>query len=129
MSKELLHLLYVDDDADIRTIVEMALGLDPGIQLRVAPSGTHALDIIDRGDWRPDVVVLDVMMPGMDGPATLAAIRLRAQMADTPILFMTARARDTDLAEYRRLGAVGTILKPFDPLQLATEIRALATPR
>ena len=124
-----LHVLYVDDDADIRTIVEMALGLDPGIDLRVARSGKHALEIVGGGEWRPDVVVLDVMMPAMDGPTTMSAMRSVEGLETIPILFMTARARDADLAEYHRMGAAGTIKKPFDPLQLATEVRALAGPR
>lgn len=120
-----LKLLYVDDDTDIRTIVEMALALDPAIEARTAKSGPEAIALISAVDWRPDVFVLDVMMPEMDGITTLHALRALPGMDDTPALFMTAKARDADIARYREEGAVGVILKPFDPLQLATEIRTL----
>lgn len=120
-----LKLLYVDDDTDIRTIVEMALALDPGIEARTAKSGAEALDAIAASDWRPDVLVLDVMMPGMDGIETLHALRALPGLGTTPALFMTAKARDVDVARYREEGAAGVILKPFDPLQLTTEIRTL----
>jgi two-component system, OmpR family, response regulator len=120
-----LHLLYVDDDHDIRTIVEMALGLDPLMTVRTASSGAEALTLVGRGDWRPDVIVLDVMMPGMDGIETLQALRRLPGLATTPALFMTAKGREADIDRYRAEGAVGVILKPFDPLQLATEIRTL----
>lgn len=119
-----LKLLYVDDDSDIRTIVEMALTLDPGIEARTAPSGRDAIAIV-AGGWHPDVFVLDVMMPDMDGPATLRALRELPGMGTTPALFMTAKARDADIAGYRTEGAAGVIRKPFDPLMLATEIRTL----
>lgn len=120
-----LKILYVDDDDDIRTIVEMALGLDPLIAARVAQSGTEALEIAGGHDWTPDVMVLDVMMPGMDGIATLQALRKIAGLETTPALFMTAKGREADIERYRAEGAVGVILKPFDPLQLAKEIRTL----
>jgi len=124
-----LKLLYVDDDPDIRTIVEMALALDSGIDVRTAGSGRAAIDLVVQSDWRPDVFVLDVMMPDMDGPATLQALRALPDMSGTPALFMTAKARDADIALYRDLGAAGVVLKPFDPLQLATEIRTLIARR
>ena len=122
-----LNILYVDDDDDIRTIVELALGLDPLIALRTASSGSEALDVAGGHDWRPDVLVLDVMMPGMDGIATLHALRAIAGLEKTPALFMTAKGRDADIQRYRAEGASGVILKPFDPLQLAKEIRTLTS--
>ncbi|QDZ08261.1 response regulator [Sphingomonas panacisoli] len=120
-----LKLLYVDDDRDIRTIVEMALSLDPTIDVRTAISGQEAVAFAATTDWRPDVLVLDIMMPGMDGLATLRALRELPGLGATPALFITAKARDADIARYRDEGAAGVILKPFDPLQLATEIRTL----
>jgi CheY-like chemotaxis protein len=119
-----LSVLYVDDDADIRTIVELALALDPAITARTAPSGKAAIAALATTDWTPDVIVLDVMMPDMTGPETLAALRRNPRLAETPVLFMTARGRDTDIAGYRALGAAGVILKPFDPLHLPAQLRA-----
>jgi CheY-like chemotaxis protein len=121
-----LKLLYVDDDPDIRTIVRMSLALDPTIAARTAESGADALRIAAEPDWRPDILVLDVMMPGMDGVETLRALRELPGFAATPAIFMTAKGRQEDIARYHAEGAAGVILKPFDPLQLATEIRTLA---
>lgn len=120
-----LKLLYVDDDPDIRTIVEMALALDPKIEARTVKSGRDAIALVTTSGWRPEVFVLDVMMPEMDGIATLRALRALPGMETTPALLMTAKAHDADIARYREEGAAGVILKPFDPLQLATEIRTL----
>jgi two-component system, OmpR family, response regulator len=119
-----LQILCVDDDPDIRTIAVMALGLDPAIRVRAATSGADALVMLRSEDWRTDAVLLDVMMPGMDGPATLAAIRALGGFDDLPVIFMTARAGKTDLEGYRALGATGVIVKPFDPLRLAQDIRS-----
>ena len=120
-----LKLLYVDDDPDIRLIVEIALALDPAIEARTVKSGADAVSLVATSGWRPDVFVLDVMMPGMDGIQTLRALRAIPSAAHTPALFMTAKARHADMHQYRAEGAAGVILKPFDPLLLATEIRTL----
>lgn len=119
-----LVLLYVDDDDDIRTVVTMALSLDPDITLRVAASGEEALTAIAAG-LRPDAVVLDVMMPGMDGPALLERLRRLPPTATTPVIFMTARGRQADVDFYRARGAAGVIVKPFDPITLAERVRLL----
>jgi CheY-like chemotaxis protein len=124
-----LQILCVDDDPDIRTIAVMALGLDPAIRVRAATSGSEALLMLRSEDWRTDAVLLDVMMPGMDGPATLEAIRALGGFDDLPVIFMTARAGKTDLETYRALGATGVIVKPFDPLHLAEDVRALIESR
>lgn len=122
-------ILCVDDDPDIRTIAVMALGLDPTLQVQAASSGSEALAVLRGDDWRPDAVLLDVMMPEMDGLATLAAIRSLGGYADLPVIFMTARARKEDLDSYRSRGATGVIVKPFDPLHLAEDVRALIESR
>ena len=120
-----LAILCIDDDPDIRTIAIMALALDPGITVRGAASGAEAVALLRRDGWRPDAIMLDVMMPAMDGPATLAAIRALDGYDDVPVIFMTARARQADLDAYRALGADGVIVKPFDPLRLAEDVHAL----
>ncbi len=120
-----LEILAVDDDPDIRVIATTALRLDPAITVRAVASGAEALAMLQRERWRPDAVLLDVMMPGMDGPAVLAEIHAMGGYADLPVIFMTAKARAVDLAAYRKLGAHGVIVKPFDPLNLAEDVRAL----
>lgn len=119
-----LSVLYVDDDEDIRTIVRMALSLDPGLNLTEAASGKEALALIAAG-LRPDVAVLDVMMPGMHGPVVMQRLHADPETAALPVIVMTAKARAADLAFYREAGAIGVIAKPFDPLQLAGQVRTL----
>ena len=120
-----LRVLYVDDDDDIRTIASMALRIDPGMDVRAVSSGREALDLLSGGTWRPDVILLDVMMPGMDGFELHAALCQRDDLGDVKTIFMTARASRAGLEEYVASGADGVILKPFDPLTLATEVRAV----
>ena len=117
-----LKILCIDDDPDIRTIAVMALGLDAAMTIRAAASGAEAVALLRSDAWRPDGILLDVMMPGMDGPATLAAIRALGGYADVSVIFMTARARQSDLDGYTALGANGVIVKPFDPMHLAEEV-------
>ena len=119
------RILYVDDDPDIRHIVELSLALDPSLQIRAAASGEEALAVIDDGAPPPQVVLVDMMMPGMDGLALLERLRERPATATVPVVFMTARGRQADLDRYHAAGAAGGIVKPFDPLTLADRIRGL----
>jgi CheY-like chemotaxis protein len=121
----MLSLLYVDDDPDIQEIAMMAFSLDPELEVQTASSGMEALDLLDAG-LRPDLLLLDMMMPGMDGPATLAAIRERPALSQVPAVFFTARARPEDRAAIDALGAIGLIAKPFNPTTLAADVRKLA---
>lgn len=120
-----LRILYVDDDDDIRTIATMALQLDPALDVRTAASGQAALALLNEGSWKPDLVLLDVMMPGMDGFALHEALRARSDLPGLKTVFMTARASRAGLEDYIATGADGVILKPFDPLQLAGEVRTI----
>ena len=120
-----LEVLYVDDEPDIREIAAIALGLDLGIRVRVADCGDQALKTIGADGWWPDVILLDVMMPGMDGPAVLAALAQTPRSASIPIVFITARTQSQDRARLLQLGAIGVISKPFDPMTLAKELRAV----
>jgi len=121
-----LRILHVDDESDIREVVEISLGLDPDFVTRSCGSGGEALAV--AVDWPPDIILLDVMMPMMDGPTTLAGLRDNAQTATIPVVFMTARAQPRELALFRSLGAVGVISKPFDPMTLAAAIRSYIPP-
>lgn len=117
------RILYVDDESDIRLIVQMALKLDPDFDVRTAESGDAALNLLTTDGWRPDLAMIDVMMPGMSGPELLAILRADARTASIPVVFVTARARPEDVDEYLAAGAFGVITKPFDPLQLAPQVR------
>jgi DNA-binding response OmpR family regulator len=117
-----LRLLFVDDDADIRMIVALALARDPAIALDTVASAAEALAQM-RNDTLPDAALLDVSMPDMDGPTLLAALREIAPRL--PVIFMTAHGREREVAALRDAGAVGVIVKPFEPLTLVEQIRAL----
>jgi CheY-like chemotaxis protein len=116
-----LYTLSVDDEPDIREIIDIALGLDPLFVVRECASGRAALK--DAVEWRPDLILLDVMMPVMDGPATLAELRADRRTATIPVVFMTARAQTHERERFKSLGAAGVIAKPFDPIQLPAMVR------
>jgi CheY-like chemotaxis protein len=116
-----LHTLSVDDEPDIREIIDLALGLDPLFVVRECPSGREALR--DAVEWRPDLILLDVMMPIMDGVTTLAQLRAERRTAMIPVVFMTARAQTHERERFMSLGAAGVIAKPFDPMQLPALVR------
>ena len=118
-----MRVLYVDDEADIREIADIALGLDPSFEVDTAASGSQALKAMAANP--PDVALLDVMMPGMDGPSLLQAMRTDPALASVPVIFVTARAQRSELQNFATLDAVGVIAKPFDPMTLAAQVRAL----
>jgi CheY-like chemotaxis protein len=118
-----LKVLYVDDEPDIREVAGLSLQLDPEIEVRAVESGADAIAVFSHGDWMPDVVLLDVMMPVMDGPGVLKA--LRELGAATPVVFITARAQSHERGRLVDLGALGVITKPFDPMSLAKDLRAV----
>ena len=116
------RVLYVDDEPDIREIAELSLSLDPMFDVRTANGGEAALATI--AEWRPDIVLLDVMMPGLDGPAVLARLRADPATVDLKVAFVTARAQKSEIQNFTTLDAVGVIAKPFDPVSLAAQVRA-----
>lgn len=119
----MLRVLYVDDEADIREVAAIALSLDPDIAVETARSGREAIARAQRGGI--DLVLLDVMMPELDGPATLAQLRAHPVTRDLRVVFTTARTQRQEIEQYMSLGAVGIVRKPFDPMTLAQEVRAL----
>jgi CheY-like chemotaxis protein len=118
-----VKVLVVDDEADIRRIAQLALTRIGGLEVVEARSGAEALAAARTA--APDVVLLDVMMPGMDGPETLQALRADPATASIPIVFLTAKALETEQRRLLALGAAGVLVKPFDPLKLAAELRAV----
>jgi len=119
----LREILYVDDEPDIREIVQMSLGLAPGLSVVTADSGVRALQSMQT--YKPDLVLLDVMMPGMDGPMTLQQMRSSPELQSIPVIFMTAKAMPQEVARFRAMGAAAVIGKPFDPMLLAEHLFAV----
>lgn len=113
-------ILYVEDDPDIQEVAKMALEMVGGYTLCVCSSGPEA--IAAAQDFQPDIILLDVMMPDMDGPTTLNELRKLPGLVDTPAVFMTAKVMPADIAHYKSMGAADVIAKPFDPMVLATRI-------
>lgn len=113
-------ILHVEDDPDIREIALLALDTVGGLEVVQCASGQDALDCV--ADVAPDLFLLDVMMPGMNGEETFVALRAMPQFADTPAVFMTAKAQPSEVARLRELGADEVITKPFDPMTLAEQI-------
>ena len=121
-----VRVAYVDDEPDIREVAALSLGLDPDIEARVCASGPELLALVQT--WRPAVILLDVMMPNMDGPATLAGLRREHPLlAAVPVVFITARTQAHEVDRFTALGAAGVITKPFDPMTLASTARSFLT--
>lgn len=118
------RLLLVDDDDDIRTIAGMALSRIGGWTIVPASSGNAAIELV-RKDPAFDVVLLDVMMPGLDGPTTLERLQDGLLPDTVPVIFLTAKIQPADRERLGALGAAGVIAKPFDPMGLADEVKRL----
>jgi two-component system, OmpR family, response regulator len=121
--KELQRITYVEDEPHIREIVQLALEELGGFTLQVCESGPEALDMAPI--FHPDLVLLDVMMPGMNGIQTLRLLKALPQLCDTPIIFVTAKAQKHEIQQYKSFGAVDVITKPFNPLTLPADIQAI----
>jgi two-component system, OmpR family, response regulator len=119
----LSRILFVEDDPDIQVVATLALESLGGFRVLACSSGTEALSRF--AELAPDLVLLDVMMPGMDGPATLEALRQLPGGSTTPVVFMTARVQAHEVSRYKALGAVEVISKPFDPMRLAEMVREI----
>jgi CheY-like chemotaxis protein len=120
---ELQRVLYVEDEPDIRAVAQVALETVGGLTLRICASGEQALREVAA--FQPELVLLDVMMPGMDGPSTLRALRAMPELAGVPMVFMTAKVQPEEVAQFLALGAAAVIAKPFDPMTLAGQVKAL----
>lgn len=118
---DLVRVMCVEDDPDIRLILDFSLGKLGGYQLQLCAAGQQALDL--ASEFRPQLVLLDVMMPGLTGPETLARLRQLDCMAGVPVVFMTAKAMPQEVEHLLQFGATGVIVKPFDPVALPANIR------
>lgn len=115
------RVLYVEDEPDIQAVASIALETVGGFTVKVCSSGQEALDAALA--FNPDLILLDVMMPGMDGPTTLLELRKLDGFADIPAMFMTAKVQPQEVQYFKSLGAVEVIPKPFDPMTLAQTIK------
>jgi two-component system OmpR family response regulator len=122
-TRDFQSVLYVDDDADICSVVQATLRIVPGLNVQTADSGQQAIDL--AYELRPDLVLMDVMMPGLDGPSTLKLMRQSVLLADIPVIFMTAKVLPAEISQFLQFGAIGVIVKPFDPLKLYADLVAL----
>jgi CheY-like chemotaxis protein len=116
-------VLVVDDDDDVRVITQMSLEAVAGWRVRAARGGAEALDLLR--EERPDAVLLDVMMPGMDGPATFRAMQADPDLRDVPVVLLTAKLHVGREQPWDGLAVAGVIAKPFDPMSLAAQVAAL----
>lgn len=117
----LTRILHVEDEPDIQAVARLALEVVGGFSVRQCSSGQEALQAV--GAFRPELILLDVMMPGMDGPSTLQALRAMPEAAGIPVVFMTAKVQPQEVAEFKALGALDVIAKPFDPMTLSDQVR------
>ena len=122
-NRPLNRVCYVEDDEDIQRIVRMSLERVGKMTVEVVSDPTQALQAF--AEFRPDLVMLDWMMPVLDGPALFRQMKLRPETSSLPVVFITARASERDLAELQALGAAGTISKPFSPRDLPEQLRAI----
>lgn len=119
----LKRILYAEDEPDIQAVAKLALEMVGGFEVLICGTGAEALDRVKA--YAPELILLDVMMPGMDGPTTLQRLRADPATADIPVIFLTAKVQPTEVAQYQSLGALDVIAKPFDPMTLAAQVRAL----
>lgn len=120
--KEIKKIIYAEDEDDIRITAKMALELEAW-EILPCNSGREVLDKVT--DVKPDLILLDVMMPEMDGPTTFMELKKQPDTASIPVIFMTAKTQAKEIARYEELGAVGVITKPFDPMALTSQIKQL----
>ena len=123
MPQPLSRILYVEDEPDIRMVAQMALEAVGGFTVIACASGQEALSAAPTA--AAYLLLLDVMMPGMDGPTTLKALRAMPGIANTPVIFMTAKVQAAEVAMYLKLGALEVIPKPFDPMELSAQLQAI----
>ncbi len=117
------RILCVEDEPDIQAVARVALELLGGFQVHLCANGQEALATVPA--FVPDLILLDVMMPGMDGPTTLARLRADPASAGIPVIFLTAKVQPEEVRHYQGLGALDVIAKPFDPMTLAAQVRRI----
>lgn len=118
-----MKILIIDDEGDIRRIARLSLTRIGGMEVVEAESGGEGVQ--KAVEEKPDCVLLDMMMPAMDGPSTLMALKNHPSTAEIPVIFLTAKAMPAEIERLKLMGALGVLTKPFDPVTLPVQIRTL----
>jgi CheY-like chemotaxis protein len=116
------RILIIDDEDDIREVAALSLEATAGWEIVAASSGAEGIKAAGDPDRRPHAILMDVMMPGMDGPTTFRQMRQNPEIANIPVLLLTAKVQGVDQRRFADLGVAGVLFKPFDPLTLASQI-------
>lgn len=119
----LRSVLYADDDPEVRAIAALALNRDGDLQVTTCASGMEALELARRD--RPDLILLDYLMPELDGPDTLVRLRVQRETQDIPVIFVTTIGLCDDVERFRPMGLLGLIEKPFSVTRLLDDVRML----
>lgn len=119
----LKKILYAEDESDIQTIVQIALWSCSNVEVKICDNGQLLLDCVE--EYKPDLILLDIMMPVMDGLTTFRKLKLNDRTKSIPVIFITAKAQAQEIEMYKNTGVIGVITKPFDPLTLCETIQEL----
>lgn len=120
MTGPLTRVLYVEDEPILQKVTRVTLEKVGSYTVEVAGSGTEALAKV--ASFTPDLILLDVMMPGMDGPSTLEHLRQMPEAAHIPVVFITAKAQPQEIARFRAMGVADVLTKPFEPKELCRNL-------
>lgn len=121
--KTLSRILYVEDEPDIQAVAKVALEVVGGFEVCICSSGEEAIKKVL--DFSPDLILLDVMMPDMDGPSTLVSLKKLPGLDSLPYVFMTAKVQPSEIEYFKSLGAIDVIAKPFDPMTLSERVNGI----
>lgn len=120
---ELRRIMHVEDDPSIQTVARVALEAVGGFEVCTCSGGQEALDRFES--FAPQLILLDVMMPTMDGPSTLRNLQQQFDLTKVPVVFMTAKVQTNEIESYKALGASDVVVKPFDPMKLSEQIQGI----
>jgi CheY-like chemotaxis protein len=120
---QLKRIMHVEDDPSIQTVARVALEAVGGFEVCTCSGGQEALDRFES--FAPQLILLDVMMPTMDGPSTLRNLQQQFDLTKIPVVFMTAKVQTNEIESYKALGASDVVVKPFDPMKLSEQIQAI----
>ena len=120
---ELKRILYAEDEPDVQTVVEIIIQSMSDYEIKICDNGERLLECVE--DYNPDLILLDVMMPEMDGPTTFKNLQLNEKTKSIPVIFMTAKAQVHEVQLFQETGVIGVITKPFDPVALCSDIQKI----